>query len=190
MTYTAGREGTRATGLGHGAGICRRRHRRRPLRAAGPRAALPRWPRLEVSGDSQHSTGRFQPRPIFGESLSRLRHPAPRGRRSWEHAQRARCRLGVPEKCILAAHAGVPTPQGTPGLAESRVYSAPNPALARESRIQACAAGEAGDTGRCKDYVTFPVHPAVDSFSQRGCKWPFCARLRGYAQELGAGDFM
>lgn len=162
--------------------------------AAAPCGPLAREPHSRGGCDSRfpatHSTGRFQPRPIFGESLSRLRHPAPRGRRSWEHAQRARCRLGVPEKCILAAHAGVPTPQGTPGLAESRVYSAPNPALARESRIQACAAGEARDTGRCKDYVTFPVHPAVDSFSQRGCKWPFCARLRGYAQELGAGDFM
>lgn len=159
----AGREGTRAPGLGHRAGSCSRR----PLRAAGLRSALPRWPRLDSRFPATRRTGRFQPRPIFGESLSRLRHPAPRGRRSWERARRPSCRRGIPEKCIPAAHARVPPPQprGTPRLAGARSPQHLNPwpqAREKESRNQACAVGEAGGTGRCKDYVTFPVHPAVD----------------------------
>lgn len=163
--------------------------------AAAPCGPLARDPHSRGGRDSRfpatRSTGRFQPRPIFGESLSRLRHPAPRGRRSWELARRPRSRRGVPEKCIPAAHARVPPDARDPkaGGARSPQHLNPRPP-ARESRNQACAVGEAGGTGSCKDYVTFPVHPAVDSFSLRGSKWPLRARHRGYAQELGAGDFV
>lgn len=137
MTVCAGREGTRATGLGHPDGISRRR----PLRAAGPRTSLPRWPRLEVSGDSR-GTGRFQPRPIFGESLSRLRHPAPRGRRSWERARRRSCLHSVPEKCIPASHARVPPRRKTPGLAgQAWCAQGLNPRQKRENAESSSASG-------------------------------------------------
>lgn len=136
----------------------------------GPLACDPHsrgGPRLDSRFPATRRTGRFQPRPIFGESLSRLRHPAPRGRRSWERARRPSCRRGIPEKCIPVAHARVPPPQPrrTPRLAGARSPQHLNPrpqAREKESRNQACAVGEAGGTGRCKDYVTFPVHPAVD----------------------------
>lgn len=122
---------------------------------------------------------------VFRDSVIRLQGGGGPGSVPGE---RARCRPGVPEKCIPAAHAGVLTPRKTPGLAESRVGSASIPGRTPESPIQACAAGEAGGTGRCKDYVSFPVHPTVDSFSRRGCKWPLCARPPVYAQEPGSRD--
>lgn len=59
----------------------------------------------------------------------------------------------------------LPSQEGPPRLAGARSPQHLNPrpqAREKESRNQACAVGEAGGTGRCKDYVTFPVHPAVD----------------------------
>lgn len=68
---------TRGEGVpGQGIGAHPAPAARRPLPEAWP--ARPKSPRLlglEVSGGA----GRFQPQPIFGESLSRLRHPAPGG---------------------------------------------------------------------------------------------------------------
>lgn len=165
MTDSAGREGTRTTGLAKGLGSA----------AAAPCGPLAGEQHSRGGRDSRfpasHSTGRFQPRPIFGESLSRLRHPAPRGRRSWERAQRARGRPGVPEKCVPAAHAGVPTARRTPRLAESRVGSASIPGRSAGEQNLGFALRERLEAqGAAKIMSLFPSTPAVDSFSRRGCK--------------------
>lgn len=134
--------------------------------AAAPCGPLAREPHSGGGRDSRfpatRSTGRFQPRPIFGESLSRLRHPAPRGRRSWERARRA----SAAAPAFLKSASRPPTP-GSPLREGPRGWPTPesaapqSPAAARESPIQACAAGEAGGTGRCKDYVSFPSTPLL-----------------------------
>ena len=160
--------------------------------AAAPCGPLAREPHSRGGRDSRfpatHSTGRFQPRPIFGESLSRLRHPAPRGRRSGNTPSQRAAAPAFLKSASWPPTPGSPLHEGPQDWPSPEFTAPQSRAVAQESRIQACAAGEAGGTGRCKDYVTFPVHPAVDSFSQRGCKRPLCARLRGYAQEPGAGD--
>lgn len=135
--------------------------------AAAPCGPLAQEPHSRGGRDSRfpatHCTGRFQPRPIFGESLSRLRHPAPRGRRSWERAQRPRCRPGVPEKCIPAAHIGVPTPRRTPGLAESRVCSAsiPGRSAIKQNPGLRCGRGWRHTQGATKIMSLFPSTPLL-----------------------------
>lgn len=124
--------------------VGRARGHRALANGIGPAAAAPCGPLAcdphsrggPDSGFPATRTGRFQPRPIFGESLSRLRHPAPRGRRSWERARRPSCRRGIPEKCIPAAHARVPPPQprGTPRLAGAQSPQHLNPRRQRGKR--------------------------------------------------------
>ncbi|XP_046501793.1 translation initiation factor IF-2-like [Equus quagga] len=177
-----------------GRGLELRGARGRLLPAAPCRLPGPRAPSRRGCQDSRfpaaRGAGRFQPQPIFGESLSRLRHPALGGgggggpRSGPATARPPRCcavpapgpRAAGPRLWRACGHAGAGSPpQPSPSPHPGRRRGPPR------------AAWEVGGESSTADCVTFPVHPTVDSSSQRGSDLACCARLRGYAQARGCG---
>lgn len=175
-----------------GRGLELRGARGRLLPAAPCRLPGLRAPSRRGCQDSRfpaaRGAGRFQPQPIFGESLSRLRHPALGGgggggpRSGPATARPPRCcaapalgpRAAGPRLWRACGHAGAGSPpQPSPSPHPGRRRGPPR------------AAWEVGWERSTADCVTFPVHPTVDSSSQRGSELARCARLRGYAQARG-----
>lgn len=136
-----------------------------PPPPAGCRPALPK-PRpltgLEVSGGAD--AGRFQPQPIFGESLLRLRHPAPGGGggggpRSWSGS-------GAPAALLKSALTGPRTAgpglcgfAGSPARGRGETAAAQPQPVALCRRGQPCAAWEAGPEGAAARLCHFS-HPS------------------------------
>lgn len=169
-----------------------------PCRPPGPRARS-RGGGQDSRFPAARASGRFQPRPIFGESLSGLRHPGPGGGGGPRSGPRDRATAALPRSAGAWASG-----RGASGAAGGRdraragdrrspaAAAAPAPAPApapTPARAQAHPAlrGRLARRAPRPDYVTFPVHPTVDSSSQRGSELPRCARLRGYAQARGCG---
>lgn len=90
---------------------------------------------------------------VFRDSVIRLQGGGGPGSLTGE---RARCRPGVPEKCIPAAHAGVPTPRRTPGLAESGVCSSSIPSRSAGKQNPGLRCGRLEAQGAAKIMSLFP----------------------------------
>lgn len=130
-----------------------------PPPPAGRRPAPPPRGCQDARFPAARGAGRFQPRPIFGESLSRLRHPTPGGGGDGGLGAGLGYRDGVAFLKSVRGPAAAGDPE--PGDEGAAGQSAATPAPERPSGGPAALRGRLARKAPRPDCVTFPVHPLL-----------------------------